>query len=342
MRPRNTDGSWALEPFQPTISGRHNQFYCEGNAWTYTWLVQHDVQGLINLMGGPRPFIEKLDEAFEGVEDDVAYYDPTNEPDMHYPYLYNHAGAPWRSQEMVRLVVDKFFSSDRENGLPGDDDVGTMSAFYIFSALGFYPVVPGSAEYVIGSPLFDKVEIKLDDKYYGGKTLVIEAENNGAGKPYIQSAKLNGEPLNKTTVTHDALVNNGHLVFVMGDTPNKEWGTGPGAAPTSMTTQEPEFVYSNLTAPARSKADHEVEVTVMVMNKGGLGTAHTELKLFDSNAHYRKGHLVGEDLSVLAAGESRELRFTVPLYFHGAKTFRINDQSVDLVVSRINAREYVQ
>jgi len=239
MRPRNTDGSWAINPFLPTISGRHNQFYCEGNAWTYSWLVPHDVQGLINLMSGPEAFIKKLDQAFDGVEENRAYYDPTNEPDMHYPYLYNYAGAPWKTQKMVRLVMNQFFGADHRTGLPGDDDVGTMSAFYIFSAMGFYPVLPGSTEYVIGSPIFDKVEVTLDDKYYGGKTIVIEAKNSGVDTPYIQSGSLNGKPLNKTVVTHDALIDNGHLVFEMGGQPNKTWGIGAGAAPASMTAQEP-------------------------------------------------------------------------------------------------------
>ena len=342
MRPRNSDGSWAMNPFVPTISGRHNQFYCEGNAWTYSWLVQHDVQGLINLMNGRDAFIEKLDEAFDGVETDEAYYDPTNEPDMHYPYLYNYAGAPWKSQKMVRLVTDKFFNSNRRTGLPGDDDVGTMSAWYIFSAMGFYPVVPGSTEYIIGSPLFDKVEVFLDDKYYGGKTIVIESVNNDSGNPYIQGVKLNGKPLNKTAVRHDDLVNNGHLVFDMGPAPNKNWAIGIDSVPTSMTGKEPEFTYSKLLAPKNSKADQLVDVSVTVTNTGGVGTAHTQLYLFDRNAHYRKGHLVGENRSVISSGETKVIHFRVPLYFHGEKTFRVKNLSATLTVDRIDAKSMIK
>jgi hypothetical protein len=183
--------------------------------------------------------------------------------------------------------------------------------------------------------------VDLDDRYYGGSRLVIEAENNADANPYIQSAALNGRPLLKTFVEHEDLVDNGHLVFRMGPSPNPEWGTGPGAAPYSMTKDEPRFVYEDMSAPARAKPDEVVEVTVQVTNQGGVGTAYTQLWRSDRNAHYRKGHLVGEDYSVLATGETRQLRFEVPLYYHGVTTFKIGDLSAEVELPRIDGKDHV-
>jgi len=342
MRPRNSDGSWAMNPFVSTISGQHSQFYCEGNAWTYSWAVQHDVQGLINLMGGRQTFISQLDSAFSGLETGQSYFDPTNEPDIHYPYLYNYAGSPWKTQETVRYITDNLFTADHEYGLPGDDDAGTMSGWYIFSAMGFYPVAPGSQEYVIGSPLFDKVEITLDEKYYARKTFVMESLNNSAENKYIQEVGLNGNPLNRTWLTHDEVIGGGHLVFTMGDTPNKIWGTSKGSVPMSMTREEPKFVYSELRAPETAKFNEYVDVQVTVTNEGGLGTAHTVLYHYDRNAHYRTGHLVGENLVVLSPRESKELKFFVPLYFHGNNTLHVDTLSTTVVVAKPVSRELVK
>ncbi|MFC2115052.1 GH92 family glycosyl hydrolase [Bacteroidota bacterium] len=342
MRPRNSDGSWAMNPFVSTISGQHSQFYCEGNAWTYSWTVQHDVLGLINLMGGRKAFIFQLDSAFSGLETGQSYFDPTNEPDIHYPYLYNYAGAPWKTQETVRYITDNLFTADHESGLPGDEDAGTMSAWYIFSAMGFYPVTPGSKEYVIGSPVFDNIEITLDDKYYGGKTFIMESHNNNSSNRYIQGVSLNGESVNRTWLTHDEIISDGHLVFTMGDAPNRSWGTGEGSVPTSMTGEEPDFAYTGLKAPETAKFNEYVDVQVTVTNKGGLGTAHTVLYHFDRNAHYRTGHLVGENKSVLSAGESRVLNFSVPLYFHGNNTLQVDSLSTTIVVSKPVPKDLVK
>ncbi|HEC44912.1 MAG TPA: glycoside hydrolase family 92 protein [Bacteroides sp.] len=342
MRPRNSDGSWAMNPFVSTISGQHSQFYCEGNAWTYSWTVQHDVQGLINLMGGNEAFISLLDSAFSGLETGQSYFDPTNEPDIHYPYLYNYAGAPWKTQETVRYITDNLFTADHEQGLPGDEDAGTMSAWYIFSAMGFYPVAPGSEVYVIGSPVFDKIEISLDEKYYGGKTFIMESHNNSSDNKYIQEVSLNGEPLNRTRLTHEELIGNGYLVFTMGNTPNNNWGTAEGSAPHSMTREKPDFVYSGLKAPETAKFNEYVDVQVTVTNKGGMGTAHTVVYHYDRNAHYRTGHLVGENKLVLASGESRDLKFRVPLYFHGNNTLHVDTLSTTVIVSKPVPKELVK
>jgi predicted alpha-1,2-mannosidase len=342
MRPRNSDGTWAMNPFVSTISGQHSQFYCEGNAWTYSWTVQHDIRGLINLMGGRQPFIFLLDSAFSGLETGQSYFDPTNEPDIHYPYLYNYAGAPWKTQKIVRYITENLFTADHEHGLPGDDDAGTMSAWYIFSAMGFYPVTPGSQEYVIGSPLFERVEITLDEEYYGGRTFVMESHNNSPENRYIQGVRLNGKPLDRTSFTHEELTGEGHLVFEMGETPNKDWGTSEGSAPMSMTREKPKFVYSGLRAPETAKFNEYVDVRVTVTNTGGPGTVRTQLFHYDRNVHYRKGHLVGEDLSVIGSGESKELIFSVPLYFHGKNTLHIDTLSTTVLLDKPVPEEWVK
>jgi predicted alpha-1,2-mannosidase len=336
MRPRNSDGTWAMNPFISTMTGRHSQFYCEGNAWTYSWLVPHDIQGLINLMGGEDNFITKLDSAFAGLQNRDSYFDPSNEPDIHYPYLYNYAGAPWKTQNVVRTILDTFYSSDRFEGLPGDDDAGTISAWYIFSALGFYPVTPGSQVYVIGSPIFRKVMIFLDGQYYNNMTIEIKTVNNSPENKYIQNANLNGKPLGRPWFTHAELTNNGRLIFTMGKTANKNWGTAKDAAPPSMTKDSPLFVYGNLIVPRQAEADSYVNVQVMITNTGGLGTAYTKLYRFDRNLHYKRGHLVGENKLVLSPGDTSMLNFSVPLYFPGKNMFKMDTLTAIVQVDRPN------
>ncbi len=334
MRPRNADGSWALVPFVPTILGEHSQFYVEGNAWTYSWMVPHDPQGLINLMGGVENYVTKLDEAFAGYETKESYYDHSNEPAMHYPYMYAFAGQPWKTQERVRTVMETYYGADHEHGLPGDDDVGTMSAWFILSSMGFYPVNPGSDEYVIGSPLFDEIEVDLDRNFYERDKLVITARNNARQHVYVQSVRLNGEKINRPWITHDELVNGGRLEFSMGKKPNREWGSAPDAAPSSMTKGKPRFVYSDLTAPAEAAPGEYVTVTVKVTNEGALGTAHTKLWRHEKSRHYLRGHLVGEDKRVLDPGESAELEFSVPVYLYSWHRFEVGTETATTIVER--------
>jgi len=210
------------------------------------------------------------------------------------------------------------------------------------SEMGFYPVAPGSQEYVIGSPLFEKVEITLDEKYYASKTFVMESLNNSTENKYIREVSLNGNPLNRTWLTHEEMIGGGHLVFTMGDTPNKNWGIAKGSVPKSMTREEPKFVYSGLRAPETAKFNEYVDVQVTVSNEGGLGTAHTVLYHYDRNAHYRTGHLVGENLVVLSPGESKELKFSVPLYFHGNNTLHVDTLSTTVVVAKPVSKELVK
>ncbi len=226
------------------IYGSPYRHYTESNAWQYLFYPQHDIHGLINLMGGRENFTERLDGLFYtssstlgpwyvGVTGAIGQYVHGNQPSLHKGYLYNYAGKPWKTQERIRGIMETLYTAD-EWGLPGNDDMGTLSAWYVFSALGFYPVTPGQPNYVITSPLFEKAVINLDE-YYDNRKFTIIANNSSTENKYIQSAILNGKPLNRTWITHDEIVSGGTLLFEMGPYPNKSWGSSPSAAPPSMT-----------------------------------------------------------------------------------------------------------
>lgn len=245
MRGRNKDGSFQ-SPFNPLKWG---DAFTEGNSLHYSWSVFQDVQGLIDLMGGDRAFVAKLDSVFDiPPKFDDSYYGFTiheiremqivnmgnyahgNQPIQHMIYLYNYAGEPWKAQHRVRDVMRRLYSF-APDGYPGDEDNGQTSAWYVFSALGFYPVTPGANQYVIGSPLFRRVELSLEN----GRRLVIDAPKNSPANVYIQSVSLNGRQLDRTWLSHEELMAGGTLRFEMGPEPNKSWGVRPGAAPYSMT-----------------------------------------------------------------------------------------------------------
>jgi predicted alpha-1,2-mannosidase len=213
----------------------------EASGWGTLWLVPHDVQGLINLLGGRDKFDAKLDEFFhtpynpKGICRDctgvIGQYVQGNQPDQQAAYYYDWGGQPWKTQELVRRILTEMYGSDKY-GLahPGMDDQGSTSSWYVMSAMGFYPVDPARPEYILGSPIFDQVTIHLG----GGKDLLIVANNNSEKNLYIQSATLNGKPLNKPWFSHVDIANGGKLVFQMGPAPNKNWGSGLDAAPPSM------------------------------------------------------------------------------------------------------------
>ncbi len=245
MAPRSADGKW-VEDYDPKYGGGQGarDYFAECNGWTYTWHVQHDVAGLIALMGGREKFVEKLDALF------VEQYDPKdkyhflgqfpdctaligqfcqgNEPSFHIPYLYCYAGAPWKTQKRVRQAMATFH--DGPEGVPGDEDGGAMSSWYVMSAIGIYPVCPGMPYYVIGSPIFEQTRITRVD----GKTFTITAKDVSAANKYIQSATLNGKPLDRPWFWHEELIDGGELVLQMGPRPNKSWGSAPEAAPPSL------------------------------------------------------------------------------------------------------------
>ncbi|MCD6421725.1 GH92 family glycosyl hydrolase, partial [bacterium] len=235
MRPRERNGSW-VTPFDP-LQWEHG--FCESNSWQQSWFVPHDVQGLIDLMG-KEDFIDKMDTLFEkglphnfgGRFGENPYYYHGNEPDQHAAYLYAYAGLPWKTQRWAREIMERAYGLGPE-GICGNDDCGQTSAWYIFSAMGFYPVCPGQNVYVIGSPIFDKITLELD-KPYKKSTFVVEAINVSRENKYIQSATLNGEVLNKPWLTHADIINGGVLTFIMGPEPNKKWGSAKEEAPPSM------------------------------------------------------------------------------------------------------------
>jgi predicted alpha-1,2-mannosidase len=243
IRERKADGTWD-EPFYPEQWGGG---FTEGCSWHWTWCVFQDVPGLIQLMGGDKAFVKKLDSVFttentvrpgtyggmihemtEMVDGDMGQYAHGNEPIHHMIYLYNYAGAPWKAQSKLRQVMTLLYSPTPD-GYCGDEDTGQMSAWYVFSALGFYPVCPGEASYVLGSPLFDRATMKLAS----GKTFTITAKNNGSQEYYIRSAMLNNDAYEKTFLRHQDIVNGGELVLQMASAPNYKWGVQPENRPVS-------------------------------------------------------------------------------------------------------------
>lgn len=227
-RARYSDGSWK-EPFS-TLS-THGEGFIEGNAWNYSFYVPHDVNGLVEMMGGDDAFIAKLDtlftmhvpdEFFAKTEDVTREgmfggYVHGNEPSHHIPYLYAWTSEPWKSQYWVRQIMNEMYKNNID-GLCGNDDCGQMSAWYIFSAMGFYPVCPGSDQYVFGAPYLPYMKVTLGS----GKVLEIIAKNVSDKNCYIKSIKFNGQPINRAYITHDELVNGGVLEFVMSSKPNKK------------------------------------------------------------------------------------------------------------------------
>lgn len=233
MRGKSEDGKSWNEPFDPKHSNhREHTDYTEGNAWQHSWFVPHNVDDFIALHGSNEVFTKRLEQLFtesseitgSNVSADISgligQYAHGNEPSHHIAYMFNHANQPWRTQYWVRHILDTQYNTT-PNGLSGNEDCGQMSAWYVFSSMGLYPMNPASGEYEIGSPIFEKAKINLE----GGKSFVIEAENVSDKNFYIQSATLNGVPFNTTVITHQQILQGGILHFVMGAEPNKNWGT---------------------------------------------------------------------------------------------------------------------
>jgi predicted alpha-1,2-mannosidase len=199
------------------------------------------VKKLIEMMGGPKRFVERLDELFtmkvsedkykhvEDIAGLIGQYAHGNEPSQHIAYLYSYAGQPWRTQERIHQIMTTLFD-DTPEGISGNEDCGQMSAWYIFGALGFYPVCPGSLEYVIGTPALSRVTLRLPNS----KTFTVRAENLSPANFYVQSVTLNGTPYDKAFIRHDDIVKGGTLAFTMGPQPNPAWASGPESAPYSM------------------------------------------------------------------------------------------------------------
>jgi len=228
MRGKLSNGKWTT-PFDPAFSKHEGSDYTEGNAWQYLWLAPHDVNGLIELLGGKEPFADKLDQLFkveEGVKGEQASSDISgligayahgNEPGHHTTFLFNYAGRAWRAQELNRQIQTTMYTT-APDGLCGNEDCGQMSAWYVFSAMGFYPVNPSELTYQLGSPIVQEAKLEVaTGKFFTMKAPLASKENK-----YIQEVKLNGQSLNRTFITHQEIIDGGTLEFTMGPQPNKE------------------------------------------------------------------------------------------------------------------------
>lgn len=244
FHPKDTAGNF-ISPFDYRFSGGQGarNYYDENNGWIYRWDVPHNLEDLINLMGSKDNLDRKLDQTYREPlgkskfdfyaqlpdhTGNVGQFSMANEPSLHIPYIYNYVGKPWKTQKRIRTLIKQWFRNDLM-GIPGDEDGGGLSAFVVFSSMGFYPVTPGMPIYNIGSPLFTKVKMKLSS----GHVFEIEALNCSLQNKYIQSAILNGKIWDRPWFTHSDIVNGGKLTLMMGDKPNRAWGAAPQNAPPS-------------------------------------------------------------------------------------------------------------
>ncbi len=239
LRAKLSNGKFR-EPFDPSASG-YGTDYTEGNAWQYSWYVPQDIAGLIAKHGGDAKFVGRIDAVFKATVDPklfehmeditglIGWYAHGNEPSHHVAYLYDYAGQPWRTQERLKQIMDSQYAA-RVDGLAGNDDLGQMSAWYVFTALGFYPVAPGSNEYVIGRPFLDRVAMNLPN----GKHFTIVAEGLDDAHHYIGNVTLNGKPLDRGFIRHADIMAGGELHFSMQAEPNKSWATSKTSRPYSM------------------------------------------------------------------------------------------------------------
>lgn len=240
IRARKSNGEFRV-PFDPAVSNFGSD-YTEGSAWQYSWYMPHDNAGLVAMLGGDAAAIAKIDQVFDAKVDEkiyahmedisglIGHYAHGNEPSHHVAYLYNYFGAPWKTQQRLHQIVTSQYHA-RPDGLSGNDDLGQMSAWLAFTSFGFYPVAPGSNEYILGRPFLDKTRLNLPN----GKTFTIRATNLNSSNIYVGSVSLNGKPLDKNLITHAQILAGGELIFSMQATPNKQWGSAKSARPYSQT-----------------------------------------------------------------------------------------------------------
>jgi predicted alpha-1,2-mannosidase len=240
VRAKKSDGQFRT-PFDP-VRSNFGSDYTEGSAWQYSWYMPHDNAGLVKMLGGDAGLVAKIDQVFDAKIDPTVYahmedisglighYAHGNEPSHHVAYLYNFAGAPWKTQARLAQIVASQYH-DTPDGLAGNDDLGQMSAWLVFTALGFYPVAPASNEYVIGRPFVERATLHLPN----GKQFTVRAEGLADANPYVGSVTLNGKPLARSVLRHEEIMAGGDLVFRMQAAPNKEWGKAASARPYTQT-----------------------------------------------------------------------------------------------------------
>lgn len=227
MRGKTSEGKWT-EPFDPYNSDHWRTDYVEGNAWQWIWYVPHDVDGLIDLFGSKEAFAKRLDDLFNAPEQLtgdhvpgditglIGQYVHGNEPSHHIAYLYNYADQPWKTQEKVSQIVNEFYTADPD-GLTGNEDCGQMSAWYLLNSMGFYPVAPGETRYSIGTPLFDEVNVNLEN----GNTFTVKRVNGGGENIYVKTVSIDGKVLDKPFINHAAIMEGKTLTFEMSNEPQK-------------------------------------------------------------------------------------------------------------------------
>ncbi len=308
MQPRNRDGSRAQ------MGG-----FREGDKWTYSWFVPHNVRDLINLMGGSESFSSHLDQAFS-----EGHYIHDNEPPLHYAWLFNFAGKPWLTQYWVRHIMKTCYSAEA-GGIPGNDDHGSMSSWYVFSALGLYPVCPGRPEYLLNSPLFEQATLHLEN----GREFRINASGQGDEPMYIRSARLNGSLHDRSYLSHDALLDGGELKFVLGGKPDTTWATDLSAQPLSESVGKPEFVFHEWhVSDSVVEAHQPVSAEILIENTGASGSREIRLYI-DEKLHLSKR-------AMLHRGERERFSLPFRLYRPGSHTVRLNtsENRVVTVVDR--------
>lgn len=339
IRPRLADGTW-LTPFDSANSPG----YEEASGCQYHWLVPHDPAGLVDLMGGRQKAAARMDHFFDlpAIQTDPHRGSPVwgarnrfdlgNEPDIQAPYLYPWTGQPWKTQAVVNASRNVYALTP--SGIAGNDDLGTMSAWYVFSALGFYPLLTGGDYYILTSPLFDEAVIRLDKRYYDADTLTIRARGASEGKPFIQSATLNGQPWNKAFLLHDAIREGATLEFILSDRPNEEWAASPADEPPPPCgdprpdpIRSPEFRIDPATASLDPSAPFEIVATLVNTLDVPIARARIEVV---ASAGWTLGGPATLRLDSIAPGESRTPRWTLapenPAALHpapGAPTPRI-------------------
>ncbi|MBE6952758.1 MAG: DUF1349 domain-containing protein [Ruminococcaceae bacterium] len=292
VRRKRADGTW-VDPFDPGTS--HKDGFCETTPWEYTSLVPHDVQGMINLMGGDEKMIEHIDGTFSHDR-----FNHTNETAFHIPFIYTFARAPYKTMEVCRNFMPTVHTNEPA-GIFGEDDSGALSAWFIFIALGLFPSCPARPCYTLTSPAFPRWTLRLPE----GKKFTVIAKNNSKENIYIQSASLNGQPLTRTWIAHDEIMAGGELVYEMGSAPS-DWGTRFEDAPPSLTTDVPKFTVLAVDGEHTVKAGKPATVTVTLRNDGADGSL--DCKIFAS------GLLLSREVCYLDANSEGTFTLTYTAY----------------------------
>jgi predicted alpha-1,2-mannosidase len=305
MHARRADGSWT--PWRGKTAG--GQGCVESNPYQQGWFVPHDVQGLINLMGRDyfrsylTEFFEKTPLSFQWND----YYNHSNEPVHHVAYLFVYAGQPWLTQKWTRIIMDHAYGPGVK-GLCGNEDVGQMSAWYVLSAMGLHPVSPVDGVYILGSPLFERITIRLDPRYHQGKSFTVIATGNSARNVYIQSARLNGKPLDRAWLTYREITGGGTLELVMGPEPNRQWATAPESLPPSLSGPV-EYVQAEI-SPLHAKTSQPLRASTTLRNLGDK-PACTLVSVMEGS------RVLGQQSVLLSPGQSKNVSIALRLETEG-------------------------